>query len=159
MIFETVFERVLGNEGNYVNSLDDLGGETNWGISKRSYPNLDIKNLTKEQAFFIYKRDFWERLPIGLVDDEVIYQLFDFAVNSGIEVAIRYYQRALDVADDGYIGPVTIFAIKNVLPTDQIMLLNAERLNYMTRLKNWPIDGKGWARRIANNLRLGALDS
>ena len=160
MDFNTAFDRTLSHEGHYTDGKDDPGGETNWGISKRAYPNIDIRNLTREGAREIYKRDFWDR--IGLEDnvpDGVTYQLFDFAVNSSIETTIRYFQRALGVADDGHFGPVSYAAMRKATETDMIMRLNAERLDYMTRLKNWSINSKGWTRRIANNLRYGAEDS
>jgi lysozyme family protein len=85
--------------------------------------------------------------------------MFDFAVNSGIETAIRALQRALDVADDGHWGPISQAAASVTGESDLILALNAERLDYMTRLKNWPHHGRGWARRIAQNLRFGAIDS
>ena len=59
--FLKAFEKVLRHEGGYVNDPLDLGGETKYGISKRSYPHLDIKNLTLDQAKQIYFRDFWQR--------------------------------------------------------------------------------------------------
>src|SRR5688572_24264776 len=51
------------NEGGYVSperakEIGDTGGETKYGISKKSYPSVDIKNLTLDQAIAIYKRDF-----------------------------------------------------------------------------------------------------
>ena len=52
--FKLAIPRVITNEGGYVNDPDDPGGETKYGISKRSYPALDIKNLTVEQATAIY---------------------------------------------------------------------------------------------------------
>lgn len=159
MTFDTAFDRVIGHEGGYVNDPNDPGGETNWGISKRSYPNLDIKNLTREDAYGIYKVDFWNRVHADKLPDGVAFQLFDFAVNSGIETAIRYFQRALNVADDGFFGPISEEAVRTSSETDMIMRLNAERLDFMTRLRNWPYHGKGWARRIAQNLRYGSLDS
>lgn len=157
--FLEVFDRLMGHEGNYSNDPNDPGGETKWGISKRAYPNLIIKLLTREQARDIYLRDFWNPLQMMLLPFSVAFQLFDFAVNSGIETSIRYFQRALDVADDGHFGPVSKKAMEESTETDMIMNLNAERLEFMTKLKNWPHHGKGWARRIANNLRFGALDS
>lgn len=159
MTFDIAFDRIMDSEGGYVNNPDDPGGETKFGISKRSYPDLDIKNLTKEVAKKIYKRDFWNRINADKLPDGVAFQLFDFAINSGIETAVRYMQRALGVADDGHWGPVTQMAANVTTETDMIMQLNAERLSFMTKLNNWPISGKGWARRIANNLRYGALDS
>lgn len=159
MTFDDAFDRLLGHEGGYVNNSRDPGGETNWGISKRSYPNLDIKNLTREQAAAIYRRDFWNRINGDRLYDGVAYQLFDFAVNSGFETAIRYYQRALGVADDGHWGLVSQSAADRMSESDQIMLLNAERLDFMTRCSNWPDASRGWSRRIAGNLRYGAQDS
>lgn len=159
MTFDVACDRVLGHEGRYVNDPTDPGGETNWGISKRSYPALDIKALTRDDAKAIYARDFWQPLHASELYDGVAYQLFDFAVNSGIQTAIRAYQRALGVADDGWWGPVSRVAAHHVSETDQLMRLNAERLDFMTRLINWPHHGRGWARRIAQNLRYGAVDS
>ncbi len=51
-------------EGGYVNDAHDPGGETNMGISKRSYPHEDIKDLTRDEAIAIYWRDFWEEPKI-----------------------------------------------------------------------------------------------
>lgn len=159
MTFNDLFARLLGNEGGYVNNPNDPGGETNWGISKRSYPSLNIATMTRDQARDIYYHDFWLPLNGDQLYDGVAWQLFDFAVNSGIATAIRAYQRALGVADDGHFGPVSLAASKAVSESDQIMLLAAERLDFMTRTSGWPAFGKGWARRIAANLRYGAIDS
>jgi lysozyme family protein len=159
MTFDEVFNRVIGSEGGYANDPNDPGGETNWGISKRAYPNLVIKSLTREDAYNIYKRDFWDVLEGNNLPDSIKFQLFDFAVNSSIQVAIRYFQRSLGVADDGYFGPVSKAAISEISEGNMIMNLNAQRLDFMTRLKGWNDYGKGWAHRIAQNLRYGSLDS
>jgi len=158
-MFETIFNRLIGHEGGYSNNPADPGGETNWGISKRSYPNVNIKKLTREGARVIYKKDFWDRISAGKLPDSVAYQVFDFAVNSGIETAIRYLQRAIGVADDGHWGPTSYAAMAKISESDVLMLLNAERLDFMTRLKNWPNASRGWARRIAQNLRYAAKDT
>lgn len=159
MTFDIAFDRVIGAEGGYSNDPNDPGGETNWGISKRSYPNVNIKDLTKEEAKLIYHHDFWLRISADSLPDGVAFQVFDFAVNSGIETAIRYLQRAVHVADDGYWGPVSQQAVNSTSETDIIMELNAERLDFMTRLKNWRNASRGWARRIAQNLRYGSVDA
>lgn len=159
MTFDVVFDRVLGHEGGYVNDPNDPGGETQWGISKRSYPHINIKELTRDGAKEIYRRDFWDRLGADGLPDGVAFQLFDFAVNSGIGTAIRYLQRAIGVADDGYWGPISKAKALATSETDMILGLNAERLEFMTKLKNWQFHGRGWARRIAQNLRFGVKDS
>ena len=45
--FDEIISVVLHHEGGYVNDPKDPGGETNYGISKRAYPDVDIKNLTE----------------------------------------------------------------------------------------------------------------
>lgn len=85
--WEKAIEFVLSIEGGYVNDPSDPGGETKYGISKRSYPNVDIKNLTEAGAKEIYKKDYWDacncdHLSIGI--DAVV---FDTAVNMGIGTA------------------------------------------------------------------------
>lgn len=159
MNFDTAFERVVGLEGGYSNDPEDPGGETNWGISKRQYPHLDIRNLTREQVKPIYLNDFWNRIHADELYDGVAYQTFDFAVNSGIETAIRKLQTAVGVADDGHWGPVSRKAAAQMSESDTIMRLIAERLDYWTKLKNWSHAGKGWTRRAAKALRYGAEDS
>jgi lysozyme family protein len=159
MNFDIAFDRLIGYEGAYVNNPLDPGGETKWGISKRSYPNLNIQELTREDARTIYKRDFWNRIHGEELYDGVAFQTFDIAVNSGIETAVRMLQRALGVADDGYWGPFTRRAAQSMSESDQIMRLNAERLEFMRHLSTWPTFGKGWAGHVANNLRYGADDS
>lgn len=159
MNFNTSINRILGHEGGYVNDPKDPGGETNWGISKRSYPHLNIKSLTRERAIEIYYVDFY--LPILMYEqsEAVAYQLLDFAVNSGAGNAVRAYQRALGVAPDGRFGPISRAAVKKTSECDKLMLILAERLSFMTSLKNWPAHGRGWARRIAGNLRYAAMDN
>ena len=41
--FNNAFEYLLKNEGVYSFSKNDPGGETKFGISKRSYPHIDMK--------------------------------------------------------------------------------------------------------------------
>ena len=157
--FDTAFDRLIAHEGGYVNDPNDPGGETKWGISKRTYPNLDIKNLTRLDAKAIYHRDFWTRINGDKLHDGVAFQAFDIAVNSGIETAVRMLQRACGVADDGHWGPVSQRAADGMVESDTIMRLNAERLDFYTKLSTWPRFGKGWVRRVAGNLRYGAVDS
>jgi lysozyme family protein len=159
MTFDLAFERLIGTEGGYVNNPADPGGETKWGISKRSYPHVDIRSLTRDGAKAIYLRDFWQRIHADALADGVAFQVFDFAINSGIETAVRYLQRAIGVADDGHWGPVSIAAAAAQSETDTILLLNSERLDFMTRLANWPNASRGWARRIAANLKYAAIDA
>lgn len=156
--FPVAIERVLSHEGGYVNHPRDPGRETKFGISKRSYPNVDIANLTRDGAKAIYKRDFWDECGSNL-DDGVMFQVFDAAVNHGIGNAIRMLQRAVDVADDGHWGPHSQSTYAKFSESGVIMLFLAERLDFMRRLITFKDFGSGWSGRIADNLRYGAQDS
>lgn len=111
-------------EGGYVNHPKDPGGETKYGISKRSYPNVDIPNLTKELAINIYYSDFWTPLRCNdVLDDNIVTKLFDTAVNMGKRRAIRILQKALNdtprigedfLVTDGIIGPKTLAAVNRL---------------------------------------------
>lgn len=158
MKFAIAIDRVLGNEGGYVNDPHDPGGETKWGISKRSYPNVDIANLRREDAIAIYQRDFWNVVDGDELPDAVAFQALDFAVNSGCDTAVRYLQKAAGVADDGHVGPHTLEALNAMPPAVLLITFLALRLQFMTRLKNWRDSSAGWANRIANDLLLGAQD-
>lgn len=157
--FDTAIDRLLGNEGGYTDGKGDPGGATNWGISKRSYPDVDIKNLTRDQAVAIYRRDFWNKIDGDTLLPGIGFQLLDFAVNSGISTATKALQRSIGVDDDGDFGPVSLEKLNMQSDTDTIMKLLAERLIFMTSLHTWQAFGQGWARRIAANLKYGAMDT
>ena len=59
MNFEEIIDHVIDHEGGYVNDPKDLGGETKYGISKRWYPEINIKDLTIDDAKNIYYEDYW----------------------------------------------------------------------------------------------------
>jgi lysozyme family protein len=158
MNFDIAINRVLSNEGGYVNHPDDPGGETKWGISKRSYPMLNIKDLTRDDAVEIYRHDFWIAGQMDKMPDAVAFNALDFAVNSGIQTALRKLQQAIGVADDGHIGPVTMSVMEKMSPHDLASKYIAARLKFMTQLKAWDTFGKGWANRIADNLVYSAED-
>jgi lysozyme family protein len=128
--FDKAIKVVLAHEGGYVNDPNDLGGETNFGISKRSYPNVDIKNLTREQAVEIYRRDWWERYKHERIEDiDVATKVFDLAVNMGAVPAHRLLQQAINftegksLAVDGIIGPATLSAVNQADPQQLVQTL------------------------------------
>lgn len=156
--FEKAIERVLAHEGFYSNDPEDPGGETKWGISKNAYPHLNIAILTRESAIAIYKRDYW--MPVAhTVPNAVAFQVLDAAVNHGIGNAIRLLQRAVDAADDGHWGPASKAAAKRLSEDDLLFRFLAERLSFMTKLRKWDSFGRGWVRRIAQNLKYAAEDN
>ena len=81
--FDRAFSVVVGEEGGYVNNPADPGGETKYGISKRQYPNIDIKNLSLQQARDIYQRDYWNTHDLDSLEYGKALLVFDTAVNGG----------------------------------------------------------------------------
>ena len=122
MEFNEIIEKVLEHEGGYVNDKDDLGGETKYGITKRFYPHLDIKNLTREQAKEIYYQDYWIPSKAKSLPKELRYPYFDCVVNTGQRRAVKILQQAcnnkntFEIKEDGLIGAATISACKRLEP-------------------------------------------
>jgi lysozyme family protein len=151
--FQRAFEVVIGHEGGYVNDPRDPGGETKYGISKRANPDVDIRNLTLAKAQWIYRQRYWLPLHADAMPEAVAVQVFDAAVNHGLKPATRMMQRALQVPDDGIIGPVTLRAMTTVEDARFLAHFAAERLTFYTDLAGWDVYGRGWTRRVASNLR------
>lgn len=156
--FRYAVEVVVRNEGGYVNDPSDPGGETKFGISKRSYPHLDIANLTREEAIAIYRRDWWDKYGYGrLASSAIAAKVFDLSVNVGPRRAHEMLQRALhavgrrDVVVDGIIGPQTIAAVNAAPPDALLAALRAEAAAYYRQLieRNPTLKKyeRGWMRR------------
>lgn len=153
--FDDCFDRLLKNEGGYVDNSKDPGGETNWGITKavaraNGYAG-DMRLMTKANAKKIYKEIYWDPIQGDLLE-ELAFHVFDAAVNSGVTQAVKWLQSAVGVMQDGIVGTDTKFAVSMNNRPMLIPIYSATRLNYLTNLPTWPTFGKGWARRIANNL-------
>ena len=120
--FDEIIDIVLEHEGGYVNDPDDPGGETKYGISKRAYPDEDIKGLTKERAIKIYFEDYWVRFKVDSLPDRLKHIYFDMCINMGAGRAVKVLQEACNSKNsdkidvDGGIGPATIKAASNVEP-------------------------------------------
>ena len=131
--FQKSLKFVLKHEGEYVNDPNDSGGETKWGISKRAYPKLDIKNLTPEQAADCYWRDYW--VASGAVNMVFPFStvVFDSAINCGVS-RVKGWLKEVDNATD---------------------LIEKRKFHYYRLVEQRPKDMrylKGWLRRL-NDLK------
>jgi lysozyme family protein len=151
--FDACFNKLIVHEGGYVNDSRDPGSETKYGISKRAYPQIDIKTLTLADAKAIYKRDYWDRAQCDQLPSQLAYLVFDAAVNSGIGQAIRFLQRSVGTADDGVMGAITLGAVKRMDAESLCARFIGQRLDFMTRLSTFDVFGKGWSRRLADQLK------
>jgi lysozyme family protein len=162
--FDRAFKYTVGHEGGFGNDRRDRGNwstgvigqgqllGTKYGISGMSYPHLDIKNITLQQAKEIYRKDFWrpmkcDDLPSGL--DLVVW---DAAVNSGGGRSAKWLQTAAGgIQVDGLIGPGTLARVADRWDEDWEDLLEDTinlRWMYMQTLATFPIYKNGWRARI-----------
>lgn len=151
--FNAVMDEVLAHEGGYVNHPRDPGGETNFGISKRSYPKEDIKRLTKTRAKTIYRLDFWKKVRGDELPAGVDLVVMDAAVNSGVKRGVGWAQKAAGLSGaqvDGKMGPVSLRSIGKSDPFDVIQGACAYRMGFLRGLRTWGTFGKGWSRRVAS---------
>ena len=164
MTFDEAFDRLLGHEGTFSGDPADRGNWTSgvlglgklkgtkWGISAAAYPHLDIGALTKIEAKDIYQRDYWQAIKADELPPGLRFHAFDAAVNSGVKQAVIWLQRAVGAEVDGKLGPVTIATAHRADPGTAIARLNGHRLAHMASSAGWATQGKGWARRVADNL-------
>lgn len=166
MNFDQAFEALIGHEGGLSMDPKDRGNWTGgrvgvgtlkgskYGVSAASYPALDIANLTLADAKAIYLKDYWGAAGCDAVPDGIKFDLFDMAVNSGQGNAIKVLQRAVDALADGALGPRTLQALNSMAAPRLVARFNGHRLEFMTNdIVAWPSQGRGWAKRIANNLK------
>jgi len=92
--FQRALDFTLRWEGDYSNDPKDPGGETKFGISKRSYPRLTISKLTKEVASMLYRQDYWEAGKCHEMPSPLNIVHFDACVNLGVARAKRLLQSA-----------------------------------------------------------------
>lgn len=158
MSFERAVNFTLGEEGGYQCEPSDAGnwtkagrkGElkgTKYGISALSFPSLDIKNLTVEQAKDIYRKGYWDKVEGDKLSPPLAVAVFDTAVNMGVATAVRLLQRAIGCKQDGILGPITLQTAQDkgdkIIP--RFLALRVDRCSDIVGkdplMKQW---GLGW---------------
>lgn len=163
--FDRMFALVSGHEGNFTGNPDDPGNwtggaigigrclGTKFGISAAAYPNIDIPNLTLEEAKALYRHDYWDRIAGERLPPSLALLVFDAAINNGTTRAVSWLQEIAHVRCDGVVGPETLAAVDRLaVGPDGIAGLCSEylarRLVFMASLSAWKTFGLGWARRL-----------
>lgn len=148
--FNQALELIFKLEGHdkLTNDPQDLGGLTKWGISQKAFPHLDIKNLTKKQAIYIYRKHYWEAIRADKFHLSISLCLFDCAVNQGVLTAIRLAQKVMRVKQDGKIGPVTISKLERANPRIFTENYLAERALRYSKTRSFSRFGRGWLKRL-----------
>lgn len=148
MNFEDAIEVIFKHEGGYVNHPRDPGGETHFGISKRSYPNVELKTLTREEAADIYKRDFWDKCELDRFPAPLRLMVLDCAINQGPQISIGLLQAALGVKVDGLLGPTTFEALDRINPHRVLSTFAQRRFDRYFLNPRFAVFGEGWLKRL-----------
>lgn len=155
-------ERVLAHEGGYVNDPRDPGGETNFGITRATARQAGytgkMRDLTRQKAIEIYYKQFWLGNQCDQLPRALAFQYFDACVNHGAKNATRFLQQAAGVKVDGFLGQATLKAIQKQPENELILRFNESRLRFYTQLSTFKTYGKGWTKRVADNLAFAQND-
>lgn len=159
---EQCFAIIVGEEGAYGNDPRDPGNwtggrvgvgvnkGTKYGISAKSYPNLDIANLTLAQAQNIFQQDYFLKFHCDQLPPPLALLVADTAYNGGHP--IEWMQTAVGATPDGSFGPKTLAAINahNGQGTTVCAKFLSLRLSYDSDLAVWSINKHGWITRVIN---------
>ena len=157
---------LLQHEGGYVNHPSDPGGMTNLGVTAKVWESWvghpvdekQMKALTSDDVAPLYKRKYWDACRADELVSGLDYAVFDCAVNSGVGRSVKLLQGCVGVVADGGIGPATMAAVNQAVPTSLIEDFSNARLQFLKSLKTFPVFGKGWERRVneveAESLRM-----
>ncbi|MEE9395251.1 MAG: glycosyl hydrolase 108 family protein [Planctomycetota bacterium] len=147
--FESIIDFILAIEGGHHTDPHDPGGETNFGISRRAYPDEDIASMTAARAREIYHRDYWVKSFCDALPVPIAALMMGGAVNQGVNGCIRCLQRVLKVTDDGIIGPQTMDAIEHAGSLERLIdNFSAERCVLYSDTRNFIHYRRGWFRRL-----------
>lgn len=160
MSFDQAFASIAAIEGGFSDRdrQADPGGATKHGITERvarewGYTG-NMRDLPLETAQAIAKARYWDKYQCEQFHPLIAYQVFDAAYNGGYPV--KWLQECVGATPDGVIGAKTIAAVRQADVWKVVALFNAKRQMYLTSLNNWPQNSRGWARRIAHNILMGA---
>lgn len=150
MNFDKAIEFILKFEGGYVNDPQDPGGETKYGISKKAYPKLNIKDLSLNEAKKIYESNYWLASKASELKDELQLIHFDTSVNMGNHRAVKILQSASGATIDGIFGSETKsksdkisverYALERMFHYCEIIRNNQMLIKYIVGWKNRVMD-------------------
>lgn len=141
--FPSALAFTLKYEGGKSNDPRDPGGRTNEGITQKTYDDYrykkarlarrDVYEMAPQERDDIYKNEYWNKVTGDSLAPGVDLCIFDFAVNSGPDRALRTY--------------ATVGHSKE--PVKAIHDICSKRLSFLHALRTWQFFGSGWAKRVA----------
>jgi lysozyme family protein len=145
--------KTLVHEGGYVNNPNDSGGATKYGITQADIPNVNIADITPEQATEYYIEHYWKNLYSEIDTQVVADKLFDMGVLFGVGTAVKLLQVVLSIIpQDGVFGPHTLSATNLAEPNSLLNSYHAALVSHAVGIADaQPKDRVflvGWIRRI-----------
>lgn len=176
----SIVSAVLLMEGGYVNDPRDLGGETNYGITKQvavanGYYG-PMKEMPKDFAWSVYYDQYLGKPGYDKVlaySPAVAEELVDTAVNTGVSRSSLWFQKALNslnrggkdypsITTDGKVGSSTIKAYASLEKVRGkakacemvIKLVDAQQANHYMSLTKMSDFTPGWVQHRIGNVDL-----
>lgn len=147
---------VDGIEKPLANDPRDPGKLTKWGLSSVYHPEVLRPDFSRDDALNILKAEYWDKHRCGEMPWSWALAVFDAVVNpSDKQNAIRLAQLALQVAEDGAIGPLTLRAMGAAFTGEALDAFYALRVEHYTTAENYAVFGHGWIRRCFTVQRRG----
>jgi lysozyme family protein len=158
--FQDALKWCLEYEGGYSNDPQDLGGETNLGITHTEYDAYrrakgltpqSVRYITYSEAADMYRHKYWEAAGCPQMPRRIAISVFDWQVNSGR--GVQLLQQLIGSQVDGVFGPKTLNDLKYYLSKHSEMeLVQRYAQTREETYKSWAVGSQavfrqGWLRR------------
>jgi len=146
-VFERAFKKVLKLEGGSKYLKDDAGrGPTKYGINQTANPDVDIKNLTEDQAREIYRKRYWNTIggdALAAKNPQLAIIAFDASVNQGPGTAKQMIAQAGD-------SPYELLKLRQERYIDLATPKDTDTPEQAARRKIHKSNLGGWTNRISS---------
>jgi lysozyme family protein len=146
--FNIAVEVVLRHEGGFIDSPNDPGGATDFGISARWLKSkglleeledgdktqdevMAIRSMTRAQAMGWYKAYFWDVYKYqNLNAQPLATKVFDTTINLGPSRSHRILQGVLGLVQDGVLGSKSFAEANAVSPSVTLVKFQAAQAQF-----------------------------
>lgn len=161
-----LFSFILKWEGGYANHPDDLGKETNIGVTISTWRQVgydkdgdgdidvdDLKKITDQDVLNrVLKPHYWDRWKADQIQSQKVANiLVDWVWASG-SYGVKIPQRLLGVVDDGIVGSKTISALNKRNPDELFNQIYDARIEFIEDIcRSRPQNNtfkRGWINRL-----------
>lgn len=154
--FDACLAMVLGFEGGYCDNPADPGGATNMGITQatlarsrgRPVTKAEVMALSRNETGDIYRKMYWNTILGDALPEGVDLAMFDMAVNSSPNRAIRALRDALGLAAGGGMDARVLAAAANADAARLAGAICQRRLTFLQHLAIFANFGRGWSKRV-----------